>query len=522
MDTLKNLSFSLILLLVGSAFTLIGLSGDASIGDYKLPIQEGWARGVSTTLGLLLLALAFYLEIKSKPGGNSAAAKKSGSTTIRDLRDHYDKFTKINEWEFLDKVDLSKVSHLDILGHTGQSIYIPFRERLEKLIEKGPGNYPEEIRILIRAPIAEGLKRNHYVHNTAIAVGELHAKNKNIDVRYYESVPAIRGIICQYRTENKARDIYITSYYWPKPNKSKAFDFAYITKDVKDARRSETSVLESWIDHYWGKDEIHTVVFDFDDTLAETRDIQIKAWAQVIVQSLEKGNIKIENLSNRFKNWISQKSVKSPTDPVLLDTIRKVFIEKQLAEAIAHEIFVDVDDEKLRQINKNRFEIRVGMMDKCELYEGVEKMLEKLSSRYNLAIISSTDEQLISNFLAKKNIAGYFPVILGKRDPRLQFEREKIHHKASLLIKLSEIIGMPLSRLVYVGDNNSDYLATRQLGIAFIEARQAAKLAKKETIITDIDPKAPPIGQFDSYENDELLEILRKHSQNITRNKYQI
>ena len=90
------------------------------------------------------------------------------------------------------------------------------------------------------------------------------------------------------------------------------------------------------------------------------------------------------------------------------------------------------------------------------------------------------------------------------------------------MIKLSEIIGMPLSRLVYIGDNNSDYLATRQLGIAFIEASQAAKLVGKNSIITDLDARKPPLGSFSSFETNELPEILRKHSQSLAKNKYQI
>jgi len=393
---------------------------------------------------------------------------------------------------------------------------------LEKLIDQGAGNYPEEIHILIRAPIAEGITRNQYVHNTIVAVGDLRRKHENIDVRFYESVPSIRGIICQYRNEEKARDIYMTSYHWPTPNRTKAFELAYIIKDTIQSRKDEVKILESWINQYWGKDEIHTVVFDFDDTLVKTRDVQVKAWAQAIVTCLEDKTIREENLSNKFRDWVNQGSVKSSMDPILLETVKNIFTDKQLAEAIAQEIFVGINNETIKQINQKRFETRLAMMNKSELFDGAETMLQRLSEHYNLAIISSTDEQLISNFLKDKNLSKYFPLILGKRDPSLQFEREKIHHKASLLIKLAQIIGMPLSRLVYVGDNNSDYLATRQLGIAFIEARQAAGLIQKNSIITDIDPRKPPLGSFSSFETDELPELLRKHSQNLAKNKYQI
>jgi len=294
-----------------------------------------------------------------------------------------------------------------------------------------------------------------------------------------------------------------------------------VTRDTVNSPKPPALVLYSWIEQYWGKDEIHTVVFDFDDTLIKTRDVQVKAWAQVIVESLENHTIEGKNLSPKFQAWFHQKSVKAATDLLLLDAVKDIFVDKQMAEAIAQEIFVDVPEETWRRINKKRFEIRERMMDKSELFAGVKDMLEKLHSHYNLAIISSTDEQLISNFLAAKGLLEYFPVILGKRDPSLEFEREKIHHKASLLIKLSEIIGMPLSRLVYIGDNNSDYLATRQLGVPFIEARQAAKLADKVTLITEFDPNRPPLGYFESFESEDLLNLLKTHSEQLTKSKYQ-
>ncbi len=522
MKLIENLPFNRLLLIIGAIFTVLGLITVISIGDSQLTIQDLWARILLIVLGLIAGGLAIYFEVKPKPIVSNQAEAKKPIITGNPLSPHYDRFSKISEREFLDKIDLSKVSHLYILGHTGQSIYIPFRERLKELIDRGVGSYPNEIRILIRAPITEGLRRNHYVRNTIVAIGDLQQEHKNIDVRFYEAVPAIRGIICQYRTDEQARDIYMTSYYWPTPNRTQAFHWAYVTKDTINSRKDEAKVLESWINQYWGKDEIHTVVFDFDDTLVRTRDVQVRAWAQAIVECLDDKTIEEENLSHQFRKWLSQRTVKSSSDPILLETVKNIFIDKQLAEAIAREIFVGISDETRKQINKRRFEIRIGMMDNSELFEGVEEMLEKLDKHYNLAIISSTDEQLIIDFLKEKNLVKYFPLVLGKRDPSLQFEREKIYHKTSLLIKLSEIIGMPLSRLVYIGDNNSDYLATRQLGIAFIEASQAAKLVGKNSIITDLDARKPPLGSFSSFETNELPEILRKHSQSLAKNKYQI
>lgn len=521
MKLLENLPFNRLLLILGAIFTLLGVISVIVVGDKIFTVKDLWARFLLVILGLILGGFAIYFETRPKPVLSKPEGDSKSGDTDNALSGYYGTFSEINEAQFLGKIDLSTVSHLDILGHTGQSIYIPFRQQLEELIDKG-SNYPGEIRILIRAPIAEGLRRNHYVHNTIIAVRALRQKHKNVDVRFFEAVPAIRGIICQYREEDQARDIYMTSYYWDSANKTKSFPFAYVTRDILQKRKPEVKVLESWINQYWGKDEIHTVVFDFDDTLVKTRDVQVRAWAQAIVECLTDNTIKEKNLSPKFRDWISQGSVKSAADPILLEIVKNVFLDKQLAEAIAQEIFVGINNETIKQINQKRFDIRTGMMHRSELFEGVEKMLKKLNEHYNLAIISSTDEQLIENFLTDKNLIRYFTLILGKRDPSLKYEREQIHHKSSLLIKLSQIIGMPLTRLVYIGDNKSDYEATRQLGVAFIEARQAAALVGKATIISDVEVHKLLLGSFSSFETDELPEILRNHSQNLTNKKYQI
>jgi|GEM_PF-4947374 len=519
LGNIGNVPFRLALLLIGAVLIFIGSVTSFNSSFISFTIEDIWIRIMLIILGLISVGRAIFFETEAKSVVSKVVEEKSPSNG-GDNKLPYDKFSEYDERKFLDEIELSDVRRLFVLGHTGKSLYETVHKKLETLIAGHEGKFPEEIRVLIRAPIVESLRRNHHIQSTIDNVNSLRNKNKNIDVRFYESIPAFRGIICEYRTKEKGRDSFITSYYWREPNTSKAFDHAYISNEKTDSSKAGTRILESWINQYWGKDEIHTVVFDFDDTLVKTREIQVKAWAQVIFECLRDKIIKTENLSNKFRVWVSQKSDKSAADPILLKTIENIFVDKQLAEAIAHDIFVEVQDETIKQINKRRFEIRESMMGDVEFFEGVEDMLKELYENYNLAIISSTDEELISEFLRKKGSQKYFPVILGKKDPSLRLERENIYHKSSLLIKLSEIIGMPLSRLVYIGDNNSDYLATSQLGIAFIEARQAAKLVGKESIIRDIDSNKPPLGYFETFKSDQLLDILKKHSENLTRNKY--
>ena len=78
----------------------------------------------------------------------------------------------------------------------------------------------------------------------------------------------------------------------------------------------------SWFNHLWGKNEIHTVVFDFDDTLVDSINIQVKAWVYSI-----KHFIKIDEITKLdLDNSISQTLNNSEK---LISVIKKIFIQEQ-------------------------------------------------------------------------------------------------------------------------------------------------------------------------------------------------
>lgn len=66
MDTLKSISFSIALFIIGAIFVLLGLSGGITISNNSLIIQELWAKLSSTIIGMILIIAAFYLEVRLK------------------------------------------------------------------------------------------------------------------------------------------------------------------------------------------------------------------------------------------------------------------------------------------------------------------------------------------------------------------------------------------------------------------------------------------------------------------------
>jgi hypothetical protein len=67
MDILKNISFSIALFVIGAIFVFLGLSGGFIASSYSFTIHNVWLRAVSVIVGGALVAVAIYLEIKSRP-----------------------------------------------------------------------------------------------------------------------------------------------------------------------------------------------------------------------------------------------------------------------------------------------------------------------------------------------------------------------------------------------------------------------------------------------------------------------
>lgn len=66
MDTLKNVSFSIALFIIGAIFVVLGLSGGITINNNSLIFQELWAKIISAIIGVLLVIVAIFLEVKLK------------------------------------------------------------------------------------------------------------------------------------------------------------------------------------------------------------------------------------------------------------------------------------------------------------------------------------------------------------------------------------------------------------------------------------------------------------------------
>ena len=169
------------------------------------------------------------------------------------------------------------------------------------------------------------------------------------------------------------------------------------------------------------------------------------------------------------------------------------------------------DDHTKRMINAERFSIRQKFLEQVDLFSGVRAKLSTLKTQYHLSIVTATSSELVRNFLKKKGIHDHFLLILGKDDPK--YEWDKVEDKASLLLEVSGQMGIPLDRFVYIGDNTSDYVASKQVGVTFIEAAQATKNVNCDSLLKSSDKfSIEEHYRFESFGADDytLNNILKK------------
>jgi phosphoglycolate phosphatase-like HAD superfamily hydrolase len=112
--------------------------------------------------------------------------------------------------------------------------------------------------------------------------------------------------------------------------------------------------------------------------------------------------------------------------------------------------------------------------------------IEKLSGHYRLVIVSAASEEMVHRVLLKHDI-GLFSYVFGRNPTRVNQEWREVETKSQLFVRLSSMLGVPLERMVFVGDSEADYRAATQLGIPFIENAFNARGCGMESLITSSD-----------------------------------
>src|SRR5262249_18097709 len=101
---------------------------------------------------------------------------------------------------------------------------------------------------------------------------------------------------------------------------------------------------------------------------------------------------------------------------------------------------------------------------------------------------------MVHRVLLKHDI-GSFSYVYGRNPSRKNQEWREVEAKSQLFVRLSSMLGIPLERMIFVGDSDSDYRAATQLGIPFIENTFNANMCNRSSLVVSSDGKHEVISR---------------------------
>jgi HAD superfamily hydrolase (TIGR01509 family) len=133
------------------------------------------------------------------------------------------------------------------------------------------------------------------------------------------------------------------------------------------------------------------VIFDWDETLAHTKDVSVKSFRKILSQ------IEID--------------------------VSSEFVEKQMgksARRILRETLAGFDFEHgediIDDLLKKRIEAEIELSEEVELHEGAVELLDALNGKTKLAVATMNDRPVITHMLRQHQLTEYFGVVLSSDD----------------------------------------------------------------------------------------------------------
>lgn len=393
------------------------------------------------------------------------------------------------------------VSLIKILGHTGKSIFSALENFARLRGDVGLRN-AVHVHLLLRDEGVETPKRREQIAIARRTIRRLNDEYSwlHVEIRFYSAIQTLRGAIVELTGGEKS--IYCSAYQWALPNPTKlgyGDPYPIKTSAVKwatvtdfDSNKEEITgfpgLLENWFDYYWGTGLIHTVAFDFDDTLIDTYKEKIEAWIAAIAQTLKKFG------GDHFrKEFLSE----YPSQPKEQFNYLKAIVDMYpgKGEILLQVLEQDTPPRVFKFLDEARSSFREGALfpkNKTKevltahvakkLFPGVRPALESLAWRgYSLAVASLTDEERIEKALEIANIP-CINTIVGSAEYRNRELPDYLAEKVYLLRKIANLAGVPVSRVLYIGDHHRDEHAANEVGASFVHAR----------LLPQIEPSSDP------------------------------
>lgn len=205
---------------------------------------------------------------------------------------------------------------------------------------------------------------------------------------------------------------------------------------------------------------IKYILFDFDGTLADSKDVFISAWNQLADKY-------------KFKKIHHQD----------LDALRKLSI-KERAKQLNFPLY------KIPLVIPEVYRLYKKSIKDIILFDGVKLLLDELESRgYQIVIISSNSEGNIKEFLRENAVDSVKEVLCSS----------KIFGKDQVIKKFLQTNKLKGSEVIYIGDECRDIIACKKVPVKIIWVGWGYDSAELVT------PEKP---DYMVYMPEEILNIL--------------
>jgi phosphoglycolate phosphatase-like HAD superfamily hydrolase len=405
--------------------------------------------------------------------------------------------------EFVARLDLPNVKVIRIIATTGKVTVMHLLQSIQDAAKRRRDGVID-IQILLNAAFMSDAGRPAGLVLTQKLIQEFQTKNTGFTVsaRSYASPAVFRGVIVEHVDGTFSG--HLGYYFWGSSgeleNKSR-WNRNGIVILPSPGIDPTLEVCLSWFRHYWGTSIVNTIIFDFDDTIFATTDAQVAGWVGALERAASEKIIDVAHLHSKYAH-LPDAGTRANSD------MKTIFLEKQSESAIFATLFSIEPSAKAKQfIRSSRLEIREAQTESTGTpMHVVLSDVEKLYGHFRLVIASAASEELVHRVLLKHEI-GLFSYVYGRNPTRTNQQWREVEMKSQLFVRLSSMLGVPLERMIFVGDSEADYRAAKQLGIPFIENAFNAQSCGVESLIKS------PDGTHDVISGKvpgELIETVRR------------
>jgi beta-phosphoglucomutase len=133
------------------------------------------------------------------------------------------------------------------------------------------------------------------------------------------------------------------------------------------------------------------VIFDWDGTLADTRNAVVQSFQKVL------------------------KEAECTVNDEFIERRMGIGTKKTILEAF-RECKMRIDVSMLEKLAEEKIKIHAGLADNINLFDGVTEILEELHGKTKIALATMSNRKVVDTLLHAKKIGGYFDVAVTADD----------------------------------------------------------------------------------------------------------